>query len=108
MIIVGFILSYILFFAAFSDPELMGIDFPYYYYDYLRIIITLFAIIYAVKFSYNSDSTHSLLYVIIAILFNPIEPFYFNSYLWSVFDLMAAGLFAFLNPWMDSKKIKEI
>ena len=95
--ILGIIIAFLLVIAVYP--------LPYDYYIFLRIITTIVAVIYSIKFFSLGDFKHCALYIGIAILFNPIYLFYLTKYLWTVFDLMVGSLFLWLSPYRELNKI---
>lgn len=66
---------------------------PYAYYTLLRWVVTASAILFAVQ-SYNQASIGwAFGFGTIALLFNPIVPFYMDKESWMVFDVIAAVVF---------------
>lgn len=68
---------------------------PIGYYTFLRIIITISAIV-LISAEYNNELTFWIItFGIIAILFNPIMPVFLNNKeAWTVIDFIAGLLFA--------------
>lgn len=69
-------------------------DLPYGYYQILRLVVTLYALIFAATFYSREDkiSPKVLLLVGIGLLFNPIFPVFLEKDVWVVIDLIV-GLF---------------
>jgi hypothetical protein len=67
---------------------------PYGYYTFLRIVVFRFAAIVAfVGWEVGAASRRwSLVFIAIAILFNPLVPIYLHQATWFYFDLIAALL----------------
>ena len=66
---------------------------PYSYFQILRWVVTGVAI-YNANRSNESNETYWLFIMgVIAILFNPIFPFYFQKETWQILDLIGAILF---------------
>ena len=71
---------------------LIGIaDLDYSYYQVLRIAITIFAMISV--FILKKYNKLVVAMVAIAILFNPIIPFYLNKGIWIILDIITAVIF---------------
>ncbi|NOX37702.1 MAG: hypothetical protein GXO78_09215 [Calditrichaeota bacterium] len=68
-------------------------DLPYGYYIFLRIAVTLVAITMANMAYRQKHSYWMMLFIAIAILFNPIIPVYLDKEIWIVIDLVVALLF---------------
>jgi hypothetical protein len=68
-------------------------DNPYSYYQFLRWAILIIAS-YSAYFFYESKKNDWVwIFGIIAILFNPIFPFYFSKDNWQLIDIISAILF---------------
>ncbi|MBC8489673.1 MAG: hypothetical protein H8D45_26945 [Bacteroidetes bacterium] len=68
---------------------------PYAYYTLLRWVVTAVSG-YSVYLSFTEDSKGwAFVFVTIAILFNPIVPFYMDKSAWIIFDIVTAMLFGF-------------
>jgi hypothetical protein len=66
---------------------------PYFFYQFLKIAIFA-AAAYSLYLYYKEKNTKWMIIMIfIAIAFNPINPLYFGHVLWSIVDLIVAGLF---------------
>ena len=71
------------------------IDFPYGYYTFLRIFITLTAIYYIVS-SYIINQglgVPSTIFVLIVILYNPIFPVHLSREIWMPINFITAGYY---------------
>lgn len=69
-------------------------DWPYGYYQLLRWVI-LSAGAYAVYLAYNSGKNlWAWIFGAIAILFNPIIPFYLQRDTWQIIDIIVAIIFS--------------
>jgi hypothetical protein len=66
---------------------------PYSYYQILRVVITVIAGLVAYSAYKLERERWVILMAIVAILFNPIIPFYFSKGTWSVIDLITAVVF---------------
>ncbi len=68
-------------------------DNPYSYYQFLRWAITIIGA-YTAYLAYNKKQNIWIwIFVIIAILFNPLAPFYLSKDTWQLFDFIAAIIF---------------
>ncbi len=66
---------------------------PYFFYQFLKIAI-FGAAVFSVYLYHKEKNTKWLtIMLVIAIVFNPFNPLYFGHFLWSVVDLIGAGLF---------------
>lgn len=70
---------------------------PYGYYTFLRIAVCLGAVI-AAYINFNDGKKDTVFWVCcaIAILFNPLIPVHLTRGIWSVFNVLSAGVFLFL------------
>ncbi|RDI14433.1 DUF6804 family protein [Flavobacterium sp. AG291] len=87
---------------------------PIHYYTFLRFLVTLCAISLAIKTYRELSYKIAILYIITAIIFNPILPVYlYNKILWIPIDILAGLLFLFysLQNYINkstTKKMEEI
>ena len=82
--------------------------FPIDFYKIVRIVV-MAAAIYSAYFEYKQNNSISpMLWVfgIIAIIFNPIVPFYIGKTLWKITDLIAILIFGG-SVYIDVKTIKQ-
>ena len=82
--------------------------FPIDFYKIVRIVV-MAAAIYSAYFEYKQNNNISpMLWVfgIIAIMFNPIIPFYIGKTLWKITDLIAMVIFG-LSALIDVKTNKK-
>lgn len=77
---------------------------PYGYYKLLRVIVTGIAI----YFCYLNYEINRLLWIwimgIIALVFNPLIPFYLGKEVWIIFDLGASAVFGIHYFLSDNNK----
>lgn len=66
---------------------------PYGYYQFLRLAITAIAIFVAYLAYELEKKSWMWLMAVIAILFNPIIPFYLDKEIWVVIDIIVATIF---------------
>lgn len=66
---------------------------PYFFYQLLKFFIFGAAVFSAYLFSLEKNKKWMWTMIIIAIIFNPVNPLYFGSFLWSVVDIIVAFLF---------------
>ena len=84
-------------------------DLPMGYYTILRICISIAAIISLLHYREIKDDNLMVCFGLILILFNPLIPIYLdNKGLWSIIDLVTAGIFykygySKNEDWLDSK-----
>ena len=65
---------------------------PYAYYQALRWAIVAAGIMLACEAASHGRQGWVWVMAILAIVFNPIEPFYFGKELWVIVDIMAATI----------------
>jgi hypothetical protein len=81
---------------------------PYAYYTLLRWVVTAVSG-YCIFLSYEDKSMGwAFVFAILAILFNPLVPFYMDKSSWMIFDIVAAGLFGFNGFISNEERINEI
>ena len=68
---------------------------PYFYYQLLRIVVTLAAAANAYIFFEDKQMARVLAFGIIALIWNPIFPFYMDKSVWMISDIIGAGVFFF-------------
>ncbi len=89
----------IVLFAVGVGVLIIGLqDLPYVYYQALRWVVCTLSIYTAVRYfnkkgSYNYYRLLGWLFIIPAILFNPIAPFYLDKSAWIWIDIIVANLF---------------
>lgn len=69
---------------------------PIGYYTLVRIVVCLVSCLFCYS-SYKNDERAgfvSILFALIAVLFNPIFPIYLNREAWTVLDIVVSALFA--------------
>jgi hypothetical protein len=73
----------------------VGIDFPYGFYNYLRIVITCYCIYEIIqKYKVFKDSiNYYIIYILIAILYNPIIKISLDKEVWQVINIITIVLF---------------
>jgi hypothetical protein len=72
------------------------LDMPYGYYEFLRIAITVISI-YFVFIFYKKDKTLLMwIFILIAVLFNPLFVIHLNKELWKYIDIGSALLFSYI------------
>lgn len=68
-------------------------DLDYSYYEMLRIIISILAIVFAIIIRSFDNIPLMTIMIIVAILFNPLFPIYLNKDMWIVLDFICSILF---------------
>lgn len=66
---------------------------PYFFYQFLKLAIFGAAVFSAYLYHKDRNTKWLTIMLVIAIVFNPFNPLYFGHFLWSVIDLIGAGLF---------------
>ena len=75
---------------------LCALPLPYSYYALVRVTACATFIWGAVVFKNKKMLTHTWIFAIMAVVFNPISPLFFPKQIWFFIDLIAA-IDAFLN-----------
>ena len=81
---VRYFVSALLLFGAFN--------LPYGYYTFLRIAVTLYTLLLAFYAHDRSKTNIVILFIGIAILFNPLIPIYLSKDIWRIIDIVTAIL----------------
>lgn len=66
---------------------------PYFFYQFLKLSIFGAAAFSVYLYHKEKNTKWMMIMIIIAIVFNPINPLYFGHFLWSIVDLVVAMLF---------------
>ena len=66
---------------------------PYFFYQLLKFLVCGAAAYSAYTFYKQHMSKSMWIMIVVAIIFNPINPFYFGHFLWSVLDIVIAVVF---------------
>ena len=69
---------------------------PYGYFMLLRLVVTASATYVAYENFVKGIANWGVIFVVIALLFNPFYVVHFDKAIWAVIDLIVAGLF-FIN-----------
>ncbi|MEK7644907.1 MAG: DUF6804 family protein [Patescibacteria group bacterium] len=78
-------------------------DHPYSYYQLTRWLTTICSAYLAFSYFENHKTVFMWLFIALAILFNPIFPFYFSKDMWQIFDVTGAVLF-FVSLFIKTNK----
>jgi len=82
------------------------LDMPYGYYQFVRVAATLVFVLFAIQ-SYNLKSNAMILiYVILAILFQPFEKIALGREVWNVLDVIV-GVGLLLSVGQDNGSVNE-
>jgi hypothetical protein len=68
---------------------------PYFYYQLLRIVVTVVAAIYAYKFYEDNQMVKVITFGVIVLIWNPIFPIYMDKSAWMIIDIVGAVVFYF-------------
>ena len=66
---------------------------PYFFYQLLKFLVFGTATYSAYVSHLEKNKKWMWVMIIVAIIFNPINPFYFGHFLWSAVDLVVAAIF---------------
>lgn len=66
---------------------------PYFFYQFLKLVVFAAAAHSAWLYHKEKDTKWMVIMIVIAIIFNPINPLYFGHFLWSIADLVVALVF---------------
>ena len=66
---------------------------PYFFYQLLKLVVFGTAAFSAYLYHKEKDKKWMWIMIIVAVIFNPINPLYFGHLLWSIVDLIVAILF---------------
>lgn len=80
------VLAVLLLFGAFRDH-------PYSYYQLLRWFVSIYGFYLAYGCKEKGETEWMWIFTSLAILFNPIFPFYFEKSTWQILDLLGGGIF---------------
>jgi len=69
---------------------------PYGFFTLLRIVIFISALYYFWLIKNDQKSWLSAIFLLIAILFNPIIPIYLSRPIWFFIDIIVAALYSYL------------
>jgi hypothetical protein len=66
---------------------------PYFLYQFLKLVVFGAASFSAYLYHKEKKTQWMVTMIVIAIVFNPINPLYFGHFLWSIVDLIVVLLF---------------
>ena len=66
---------------------------PYSYYQFLRWAVMIASIYLAYTSFTSNDKKLGWIFVVVALIFNPIKPFFFDKSTWQILDLITSGVF---------------
>ncbi|MDR2175585.1 MAG: hypothetical protein LBO82_06575 [Synergistaceae bacterium] len=76
---------------------------PYVYFQALRWIVCAFGVITALESYQNNRQWAIWLFAVVAVIFNPIAPFYLSRGAWLPIDIGAGFIFAAYGIWRMRK-----
>ena len=71
-------------------------EWPYGYYTFLRWITCISSILVAFQAFENNIDWAKVVFIVIAILFNPLAPIYLSRSIWIPLDIVTAIFFIFV------------
>ena len=68
---------------------------PYEYIEYLKWVIVIISIecFFSSIIEHEISKVFSFLFIVVAILFNPLVPFYFWKLTWAIIDIVSSLIF---------------
>lgn len=66
---------------------------PYFFYQALKLVVFGAAAHSVYLYHKEKNTKWMVIMIVIAIVFNPINPLYFGHFLWSIADIVVAMLF---------------
>lgn len=70
---------------------------PYFFYQFLKLAIFGASAFSVYLYHKEKNTKWMVTMIVIAIIFNPINPLYFGHFLWSIVDIIVA-LFFLMSP----------
>ena len=70
---------------------------PYFFYQALKLVVFGSTAHSAYLYHKEKNTQWMLIMIVIAIIFNPVNPLYFGHFLWSIVDLVVA-LVIYISP----------
>jgi FtsH-binding integral membrane protein len=77
---------------------------PFAYYQFMNWIVVGAGLVTAQQASMRGKSFTMWLFILVAVVFNPIAPMYFNQFVWNIADLATAVLFLISFMTLSPKK----
>ena len=77
------------------------LELPYGFYTFLRLVVCIYSVLVAVLAFKQDKGIWIIPLVLIALLFNPLIPVYFEKEIWIVLDIIVAVfflIFSIVNP----------
>lgn len=69
-----------------------GGNYPFVYYQLMNWIVVGAAIVTALQASRKNQIAVMWLFLLVAVVFNPIAPLYLNQNVWRIVDMVGGGL----------------
>lgn len=66
---------------------------PYFFYQFLKLAIFGVSAFFVYLYHKEKNTKWMVAMIVIAIIFNPINPLYFGHFLWSIVDIVFAVIF---------------
>ena len=66
---------------------------PYFFYQALKLVVFGASAFSTYLYHKEKNKKWMIIMIVIAIVFNPINPLYFGHFLWSIVDVVVAILF---------------
>src|SRR3989344_6097425 len=66
---------------------------PYFFYQALKLVVFGASAFSVYIYHKEKDTKWMVIMIVIAIVFNPVNPLYFGHFLWSIVDIIVALLF---------------
>jgi len=66
---------------------------PYFFYQFLKLAVFGAAAHSVYLYHKEKNTQWMVIMIVIAIIFNPINPLYFGHFLWSIMDIIVSLLF---------------
>ncbi|HEX3100129.1 MAG TPA: DUF6804 family protein [Patescibacteria group bacterium] len=78
--------------------------FPFFYYQLMNWVVVGAALTAAWQFKKLSYQWLSWFFVLVAVVFNPIQPLLLQQNVWRILDIIAAALFLLVVIFLKPKK----
>jgi FtsH-binding integral membrane protein len=75
---------------------------PYAYFQFMNWVVAIAALMVLNEATRNDKTVLVLVFGLVAIIFNPLAPFYLSPDIWQILDLATALLFG-LSLWLVKK-----
>lgn len=78
------------------------LDMPYWYYQFVRVAATLVFVILAMQSYKLKSNPMTVAFIVLAILFQPIEKIAFGREIWNALDVLIGASLIYL-AWKEKK-----